>query len=922
MLKRYLEWCWYKIKNVFLLGGGVFLAGLFVVVAVTLFLKSPPLAHAYNDTCEITFSEIYTVPATPPYGSYQARTVYWRVTTDDPVITSVYSGGNSYGWTGPDGRGGYYMPFSGSISNVPIETLWTVQGTNTTVTPSHNVGCNRTVPGSGTTNPTDPTGPCTTNCPPTTQNLVYESFMECRLSGLWRVDNTKPDKRGQSVLGQNPVMITSGEQLIATANPVLRARARYPQSTDYVIDQTVALADWRNSGSSSWMIADPNKKNGSSLNDEQPFAPQGNSIYKLYLKNSNDPNIANINFSGITSDFRYDIERTLQGSAGCFIVNDGSPVPCVVGKESLSVSFPRLQGGAGGYSLNGPPDTFSKAGSYTTVGQAYPALTRGAVYDFQPAPPIMYNRVYFNIGPTTSAWRGEVLNWKIPEEIKGLVAGYPAGTFLFAVVKEDGKVINNTARPGEYDMRTWAGEYRNVAFIAPDSGINTIIRLTEQGMPLPALVGMANTNWGDAGYTWERNGYYDRSNLLDWSQRAVPFSSEKSYTVDIYKASPGFGVNTGLSPSRVQDWYAGNLQANGTLRNAERISSCDYGTKKEPPANRPYLKVDGADVVSGAAFGDSNNCAVTAAAQNAAIKTNGYFENKDSKGFSGTQYGVFASGASGGLDPNTFLANSGFLRSNARDLNFANVFGTNTNKAGEFYGSSGTIPCVNLNVEKLKAAARATNSTTTGAVFSAATVEQKRAMSGTIHITGDVTLGAMDLMRGNKTFVVDGNVTINSNITYQPNSAPTSLPYVRIIANNIYIRSSVTQIDAHLVAYPNAAVSGSGVLDTCGDGAWPADLKLVISSCERPLAINGSVIARRVLWKGTRGTVGEAADVVPGYSCRHGAANTSTSEAGSNAGCAAEYINFSAESYIARFRAPQNQKLGSPVSTVELPPIY
>jgi hypothetical protein len=79
------------------------------------------------------------------------------------------------------------------------------------------------------------------------------------------------------------------------------------------------------------------------------------------------------------------------------------------------------------------------------------------------------------------------------------------------------------------------------------------------------------------------------------------------------------------------------------------------------------------------------------------------------------------------------------------------------------------------------------------------------------------------------------------------------------------------------------------------------------------LVVNGSLTARRVLWKGTQGTVGDKAGGVFDAGCHY------TNGA---SGCAAEYVNFSPEGYVGRFNMNADQSVSNSVSTVELPPVY
>jgi len=374
----------------------------------------------------------------------------------------------------------------------------------------------------------------------------------------------------------------------------------------------------------------------------------------------------------------------------------------------------------------------------------------------------------------------------------------------------------------------------------------------------------------------------------------------------IGETSPGATV----APTQTKTYYlARSPQEYVANRN------CIITVYVEVPSNKPYIKIDGADVYSGAAFG-SHQCVPTLAARSAAISTNGYL---DTKGSSASQYGTFASGLIGGVGAyNTFLGNNGYIRSGYKDLLFANDKSISTGATGLYYGSSPDtvtdLPCVNL--EQTQASAKPLVGTAAEFVSTGVGV-------GKTPVAGDITLDSLSVS-GQKTLIVNGNVTITGNLTYATSyTNPVTIPYLKIIAKNIYVKQASTQIDGHLVAYPTDIPGGTvadGILDTCSDivgpGIWPegASANFTVASCARKLTVNGSVVARRILWKGTKGTVGDLRSVVdPG--CLYSTLDPNN--------CAAELVNFSPEAYISQFGAnPHAQFYNTPVSTLELPPIY
>lgn len=375
-------------------------------------------------------------------------------------------------------------------------------------------------------------------------------------------------------------------------------------------------------------------------------------------------------------------------------------------------------------------------------------------------------------------------------------------------------------------------------------------------------------------------------------------------------------TESGLSEYDLLMKYRGNVLAD----------VCPITVIIEEPSNNPYLKVDGSDVISGASF-DSLGCTPTLEARSAAIKTNGYLQDKDSQGFSGSQYATYASGVINGLDPGSFLGNNGYLRGSNeyRDLLFANSeSGGEIGNAGEYYGQSGAgsgLPCVKVDAAKLEKEAEAAGRPVISAANpSAAAVVQAIIASGKgpVVVNGNLTLNAVSGISSQKTLVVNGDLTLNGNLTYQTQAGSANLPFLKIIAHNIYINPGVSQLDPQLVAYPQMADNGNlvdGTVDTCtvdGTGVWPS--QYVINSCKRKLQLNGSLTARRILWKGTYGTVG-VTDGVVDTTCLY-----ASLPRGSD--CAAEYINFRPANYISRFINPTSPTTGKPVSSVELPPIY
>ncbi|MBP9738085.1 hypothetical protein KBD20_00180 [Candidatus Saccharibacteria bacterium] len=387
------------------------------------------------------------------------------------------------------------------------------------------------------------------------------------------------------------------------------------------------------------------------------------------------------------------------------------------------------------------------------------------------------------------------------------------------------------------------------------------------------------------------------------------------------------------------------------------MAECDSPIVVKVKENKPFIYASGGDVVSGALFTDSGPCQLNATntkATSANIKTNGYFDGSiltGLNGSSGGQYSVFASGMIGDVNNSgeqAFRGNYGYARysqSGSSDDLFDGLF-ANLNVQGDFGqfykdDPSPPLPCVDVSAEMASAAANP-------ALDEPAAITFVASGSGYMKRTGKLDIPATLLTAGTrKTIVVDGNVTIKGNITYPASYTSASIPYLKIIANNIYIEANAKQIDANLVAYPNTATNG--VLDTCSNmqwqpsavatpGNWSSTEKMTTGSCKRTpnsFVVNGAVAARRILWKRTNGTLGlkdSAADPTCYFANYDDAADVPwINPAAANKvdlavqryeKCAAELIKFSPEAYLAGFTSG-SQNLGTvPTSTQELPPIF
>jgi hypothetical protein len=305
-------------------------------------------------------------------------------------------------------------------------------------------------------------------------------------------------------------------------------------------------------------------------------------------------------------------------------------------------------------------------------------------------------------------------------------------------------------------------------------------------------------------------------------------------------------------------------------------------------ANYPFLRVKGGDVVSGADLGQAGGGA------NAGIDTNGTSNNGSSSG----QYGVFASGLLSTASPADFFGNNLNERESRKDLVFANT-GVDSNGYGQFYGQ-GAGPSTNYDV---------------GMFRSKANVKEVS--------SSDASSYSLNVADQNKTVIIDGDLTIGgSGFSYSGGNVDSiaELPNMTVVVlGNIYIEGSVTEVDGTFIALPIDANNG-GVIDTCSDadgnkGRYPdSGSTLTVDVCNNTLTFKGRLIARDVIWKRTRGSIGSSSSTIRS-DCLFSSANLNT--------CAAEFINMTPADYFGGFDNNPSSTVGNvPISSIELPPIY
>ncbi|HWT40832.1 MAG TPA: hypothetical protein VN081_06240 [Dongiaceae bacterium] len=120
-----------------------------------------------------------------------------------------------------------------------------------------------------------------------------------------------------------------------------------------------------------------------------------------------------------------------------------------------------------------------------------------------------------------------------------------------------------------------------------------------------------------------------------------------------------------------------------------------------------------------------------------------------------------------------------------------------------------------------------------------------------------ITLGATSPVPAGKWVVINAptaTIVITKNITYTNATlhALADIPQVVIIAKNIIVADSVTQIDSWLVAVGTGV---DGRLNTCGAGAGITEATLPnANQCNQPLRVNGPVIVNHLFLRRTAGS--------------------------------------------------------------------
>ena len=314
-----------------------------------------------------------------------------------------------------------------------------------------------------------------------------------------------------------------------------------------------------------------------------------------------------------------------------------------------------------------------------------------------------------------------------------------------------------------------------------------------------------------------------------------------------------------------------DLSATNTYYIFSNYSNPDYFTIKgclgsgggQTSYNQPYFQVNGSDVSTGMEFCNDNLVSFAQYQWPWSAPIESWGTNSSNSNEPGGQYGVFASGVIDG-----FLSALNSTNFNPLALSFSNN-SNNTISNNQFGGNFKSLPpCMynyfdnhnNPNVTKLLSSSINLNK-----------------LSGSYYYTSspnsytDIILNKSTIPSGKDiTLYVNGNVTIKGNIKYSTPS-PSKLSDISqfrlVVQGNIYIASSVTEIDGIYIAQPVPNIKNnilySGYIYTCSSGASSIMYQYTCKN-NNQLTVNGALSASNIKLLrpfGNIGTTGPAESI-------------------------------------------------------------
>jgi hypothetical protein len=341
-------------------------------------------------------------------------------------------------------------------------------------------------------------------------------------------------------------------------------------------------------------------------------------------------------------------------------------------------------------------------------------------------------------------------------------------------------------------------------------------------------------------------------------------------------------------------------QTDGWIGPSNQFSSDTYGDcsdDKKYVYDRPYLKVYGADVVSGSNFKDGS---CSTAGNNKKIRA--FRSTSAAKSGSGTQFAAlayeqisgFGSAGLRTLSPvwptGLTFANTGHIDPGSSDQpNDGGFFAGEAICSQDFYATKKnpivtTAANVNINTSPLLQ-------------------NKKQTLFNRSGNNLTISSNGADFNK-QSTIFVDGNVIINNNIKFQAGK------YLAIIAKgNIYINKNVTQLDGLYIAQPRDDGS-RGSIYTCTNGTSVYAVGDLYTNCRTQLVINGAFAANSVKFLRVAGSLRDSKPrEAPNF-----ATGTGTRPA--------EIFNFSPEIYLYYMSSFEDSAVGQPYDYITtLPPV-
>ncbi|MNQ73310.1 hypothetical protein D3C85_880380 [compost metagenome] len=379
-------------------------------------------------------------------------------------------------------------------------------------------------------------------------------------------------------------------------------------------------------------------------------------------------------------------------------------------------------------------------------------------------------------------------------------------------------------------------------------------RIANSG-PTKSYVG---TMWQLSKVIVSPGGSIEEIKQVDDKQDGCAYYANKCTRIDGQGSGEGdssFGVTT-KTVHTLGDEQIGDLEVGSKLCYGMSVKAYSRDIANNSPewrhspaecviiGKKPKVQVWGGDLSVGRRFANDMS-AVTASK----VETSKSPKDNNTKTFgSWVEYGIFAPDTINGIASSSGLAgqDGSLLPDQAywSKLTFANGGHTPAGSCGGFgcyaaAGGMGTIPDV---ASRLAPKAVTSAPQLSGSVSLDGRNDTYYASGNNLTITGGtIEKGRSVVIKAASTVRISGDIRY----TGASLSNVSEIPQVVIIANRIIIEEGVTNVDAWLIA--NGATGG---IYTCGD------LKPILTSevCNKPLTVNGPVMAKRLFLQRTAGS--------------------------------------------------------------------